>query len=163
MRRIFLSVSLAVLAATGSSAAAPGTREVLQELGAALAWRLGPQTVEETCRSLDPDGNDARAQALEAWRVKNGTLIAEVDTRVEEVVPVLNPKVPAAESVKALHASVRALLLDAHFGELRDDQKVRYCQSTANPADKRWNDNGMPHVQQALAVLYDWKIRQAGR
>ena len=95
--------------------------------------------------------------------MKNGTLIAEVDTRVEEVVPVLNPKVPAAESVKALHASVRALLLDAHFGELRDDQKVRYCQSTANPADKRWNDNGMPHVQQALAVLYDWKIRQAGR
>jgi len=107
-----------LLLAVNSPAAEPGTREVLQEIGAALAWRLGPETIEEACRSLDPDNSDARKKALDAWRVKNGALIREVDSRVEEVMPVLNPKAPAADSVKAVRSNVKALLLEKHFGEL---------------------------------------------
>ena len=164
MRILFVSMMFAVLwVALKSPAAEPGTREVLQEIGAALAWRLGPETIEEACRSIDPDNTDARKKALEAWRVKNGALIREVDSRVEEVVPVLNPKAPAADSVKALRSSVKALLLETHFGELGDEQKVQLCKSVSNPADERWNDNGMPHVQQALAVLYDWKMQQGAK
>ena len=156
---MFVGLVLAV----NSPAAEPGTREVLQEIGAALAWRLGPETIEEACRSLDPDNGDARKKALDAWRLKNGALIREVDSRVEEVVPVLNPKAPAADSVKALRSSVKALLLETHLGELGDEQKVQFCKSVSNPADERWNDNGMPHVQQALAVLYDWKMQQGAK
>ena len=164
MRIVFVSLMfVGLLLAVNSPAAEPGTREVLQEIGAALAWRLGPETIEEACRSLDPDNGDARKKALDAWRVKNGALIREVDSRVEEVVPVLNPKAPAADSVKAVRTNVKALLLEKHFGELHADQKVQFCKEVSNPADKRWNDNGMPHVQQALAVLYDWKIRQGGK
>ena len=163
MRRIVFSMVLAGVGATGSNAAEPGTREVLQEIGAALAWRLGPEAVEETCRSLDAGGAEARAKALEAWRVKNGALIRAVDSRVEEVVPVLNPKAPATDAVKAMRSSVKAMLVETQFGELSPEQKIHYCQSISTPTDKRWNDNGMPHVQQALAVLYDWKIRQGGK
>ena len=35
-------------------------QEVAQELGAVLAWRLGPEAVEEKCRSADPAGAETR-------------------------------------------------------------------------------------------------------
>src|SRR6187399_1667763 len=52
--------------------------EVARELGAVLAWRLGPESVEEQCRSADPAGVAIRKKALKDWLDKNAPLIKDV-------------------------------------------------------------------------------------
>ena len=157
---IFLGCSLM---SVNSDAAEPGTRELIQELGVALAWRLGPETIEETCRSFDPDGVVVRQQALKAWLEKNDAMIKEVDSRVADVVPALYPNAPGDAAVKAVRANIKTLLLESGFAEQSDDGKRDICKAEANPQSARWNNNGMPHVQQALAVLYDWKVKQGSK
>jgi len=154
---MLLAVSLGY---PGADAAEPGTRELIQELGVALAWRLGPETIEQSCRSFDPDGVEVRQQALKAWLEKNDTMIKDVDNRVAEVVPPLYPKASAADAVRAVRDSIKVLILEADFAPQSEDGKRDICKAEANPASPRWNNNGMPHVQQALAVMYDWKMKQ---
>jgi len=162
MRTFVVSILLGCsLMSVGSDAAEPGMRELVQELGVALAWRLGPETIEETCRSIDPDGVAVRQQALKAWLEKNDAMIKEVDSRVADVVPALYPKAPGDAAVNAVRANIKTLLLETGFTEQSEDGKRDICKAEASPESPRWNNNGMPHVQQALAVLYDWKVKQA--
>jgi hypothetical protein len=137
-----------------------GKAELARELGAMLAWRLSPGVVEEKCRDADP-GNDAvRAQALETWQEKNAKTIAAVDARVVEVMAKLHPAVKPEDAVKELHAQVRGLLVDEIFAKAGPDEARTICKAESDPAGSRWNDHGMPEVQQSLATLYDWLVRQ---
>ena len=34
------------------------------------------------------------------------------------------------------------------------------CKAEADPARPRWNNTGMPQIQQSLAALYDWQQAQ---
>src|SRR4051812_8447368 len=111
------------LMSTQSVPAESGTRELIQELGVALAWRLGPETFEETCRGIDPDGAGVRQQALKAWLEKNDAMIKEVDSRVEEVVPPFYPKAPGADAVKAVRDNIKTLLLEADFAQQSEQGK----------------------------------------
>jgi hypothetical protein len=139
-----------------------GEKEAARDMGAVLAWRLGPEAVEERCRSADPEGNESRKKALQAWLDKNAKLISAVDERVAEVAPLVVPPSKKADAVGAVRGQVKAILLEAIFAGT-PDQAAAFCKDEANPASPRWTNNGMPHVQNSLAALYDWKIRQGGK
>jgi hypothetical protein len=139
-----------------------GEKEAARDLGAVLAWRLGPEAVEERCRSVDPEGNESRKKALQAWLDKNARLIRAVDERVAEVAPLVVPPSKKADAVGAVRGQVKAILLEAIFAGT-PEEAAGFCKGEANPASPRWTSNGMPHVQNSLAALYDWKIQQSGK
>jgi hypothetical protein len=133
--------------------------EVGRELGAVLAWRLMPEIVESTCREADPAGVDARKQALQAWLDKNAALIESVDERVAEIAPLALELKEGVDAAFVLRRQVGTIVKQSLFGDRKPDEIVTICKAEANPASPRWNSNGMPHIPNALAALYDWKIQ----
>lgn len=149
-------VSLAsLLVATLAVAAEPLDPALGKELGTTLAWRLGPQAVELKCRDMDSAGADARKAALATWQRKNARLADSVDARVADVLPLIDPSVSKEDAIKTVRAQVTTILLEG--------LTLEACQSLANPAHSLWTNNGMPHVQQALAALYDWQFTHERR
>jgi len=138
-------------------------KEVGRELGSALAWRLGPEAVEEACRNVDPDGAEARRQFLKAWLEKNAALINEVDARVAEVVPLAYPSSADVDVVQAVRGQVKKILLEPMFSGRTPEESAAICKAEADLANPRWKSNGMPHVKEALAALYDWKIQRIAK
>jgi hypothetical protein len=134
-------------------------QEVGREIGAILAWRMGPEIVEETCRDVDPSGIDARRKALKTWHDKNAALIATVDERIAEIVPLAYPSPDPATAVAAVRAQVKEILLETISAEGDAAMLEAACKEDANPASKRWSNNGVSQVHNSLAALYDWKTR----
>jgi hypothetical protein len=121
-----------------------------KDIGAVLGWRLAPETLEQHCRAIDPDGADVRAAALRAWLAKNGARIAQVDGRVAEVIPLLMRNESADDAQRIVREQVRKLLLEA--------LKPETCRALRDPQSSAWTSNGMPHVAESLAALYDWQV-----
>jgi len=134
-------------------------QEVGREIGAILAWRMGPEIVEETCRDVDPAGIDARKKALQTWHSRNAALIATVDERVAEIVPLAYPSPDPAKAVTAVRAQVKKILLETISAEGDEAKLEAACKGDANPASMRWSSNGVSQVHNSLAALYDWKMR----
>jgi hypothetical protein len=147
------------LAATPSHAGNAEEQEVAREVGAVLSWRLGPESVEEWCRSADPEGVEVRKAALQNWLRKNDAQIKAVDARVAEVVPLLFPPSKSAVAVEAIQGQVKEILHDSLLKGKSADEVRAFCKAEADPKRPRWNNPGMPHVQLSLAALYDLKIR----
>ena len=138
-------------------AADPPRYNVARELGAVLGWRLGPEALEERCRTADPEGAEARRKLLEVWREKNARLIEAVDARVAEIVPLVSPPSPGADAVQVVRTQVKNLILEPIFSGRSPEEATAICKAESNPTNTRWTSNGLPHVQQSLAELYDWK------
>ena len=151
------TILLCCLLVFASAPAADEDKQVaLQELGAVLAWRLGPQAIEGWCRAADPDGAPVRKAALDAWSQKNSERIKAVDARVAEVVPLL--KLPVeGDPVQAVHVQIEKMVLESAFAKMSPEETRTYCQAEADPSRPRWNDTGMPKLQLSLAALYDWQ------
>lgn len=162
MRKLALMFISGCLLVPAISRADAG-EEVGPELGAVLSWRLGPETVEETCRTLDPDGAEARKKALSAWLDKNAALIKEVDARVAEVAPLAYATPPGVDLVEELHGQVKQILLEPMFLKKSPEERAAVCKKEADPVSSRWNSDGKPQVPQALAALNDWKVRQTAK
>ena len=129
--------------------------EALRDIGAVLGWRLGPETLEEYCRTADPDGVAARETALATWLKKNDALIRQVDSRIAEVVPILFKGQESADPVRDIRSQVKSLLLE--------NASASVCVAERDPASTSWTSNGVPHVPESLAALYDWQIRHTPR
>ncbi|MEO8017146.1 MAG: hypothetical protein ABI769_04985 [Pseudomonadota bacterium] len=138
-------------------------QDVVREIGAALAWRLGPEAVADRCQSSDPEGIDVRRNALKAWLEKYAALIKAVDESVAEVVPLIYKPPANVDAVQAVRAQVKAILLEPIFDGKGAAESTAICKAEADPASPRWNNPGMPNVQQSLAALYDWKTRQTAK
>jgi hypothetical protein len=161
MRKIVVSILLGcMMAPTLALADDDEEKDAAREIGAALAWRLGPEAVEERCQSSDPEGTEVRKNALKGWLEKNAALIKAVDARVAEVVPLLYKPPANVDAVEAVRTQVKAILLESIFEGKDAAASTALCKEEANPAGPRWNNPGMPHVQESLAALYDWKIKQ---
>lgn len=132
-------------------------REAARDLGAVLAWRLGPEVVEERCQAADPAGNETRRNALKTWREKNAGLIKTVDERVAEVAPLIVPPSKKADAVNASRTQVKAILVEALFSGT-PEELAAFCKSEADGKSTRWTRNGETQLQNSLAALYDWKI-----
>lgn len=164
MRKLALLIFVSALLAPAISRAQETDGQVLaRELGAVLAWRLGPEAVEETCRAQDPAGTEVRQKALKEWLAKNAELIGSVDTRVAAIAPLIFPKSTGAEAVQSVRGQVKQILLEAIFSEKTPEETAAICKSEANPASPRWNNSGMPQVPVSLAALYDWQVKQAAK
>jgi hypothetical protein len=151
-------IMVAVLFVPGYSRGADGGRQqVARDLGAILAWRLGPEAVEERCRLEDPEGADARHKFLQAWLARNAALIKSVDDRAAEVAPLALPVPANVDAVQLVRTQVKAILLEELTAGKTPEQMKAICKTEGNPASPRWNSNGLPHVAQSLAALYDWK------
>lgn len=133
---------------------------IARDIGAVLAWRLGPAMFEESCRSLDPEGVDERTKLLKAWIEKNATLIKAVDERVAEVVPLAYPAPGNIDRVPAVRVQVREILAESMFEGKTAEESKAICKAETDPASPRWANTGMRQIQQSLAELYDWKIAQ---
>ena len=149
------------LALPAVRAADTGEQEAVQEIGAILAWRLGPEAVEEWCSSADPEGVEIRKAALQAWLKTNESRIAAVDSRIAEVVPLIFTEAPKESAVQTVHEQVRTLLFESLFQGKSPDEVRALCKAEADPARPRWNNTGMPNVQLSLAALYDWQVRRS--
>jgi hypothetical protein len=134
-------------------------QDVVQDLGAVLGWRLAPQVVEEQCRSVDPEGADARKKLLQAWLDKNDGQVKAVDARVAEIAPLLNPGANGADMVQAVRRHVVTLLVESIFEGKKGDEIKDVCKKETDPDNPRWSNTGMPDVQESLAAMYDWKVR----
>ena len=164
MRKLVLTFAACCLLVSAHSRGGDAdAKEVGRELGSALAWRLGPEAVEEACRTVDPDGAEARRKALKAWLEKNAALIKQVDTRVAEVVPLAYPSPANVDAVQAVRAQVKQILLEPMFSGRTPEETTAICKAESDPANSRWTSNGLPHVQAALAALYDWKIQRTAK
>jgi hypothetical protein len=133
----------------------------IQDLGAVLAWRLGPAAIEGWCRTADPDGAAARKAALDSWRQKNDERIKAVDARVAEVVPLLKLPLADGDPLQAVHRQIETMVLELNFASKSPEETRTFCKAEADPARPRWNDTGMPHIQQSLAALNDWVQAQS--
>jgi len=129
--------------------------EAFRDIGAVLGWRLAPETLEESCRTADPDGAEIRRKSLQTWLAKNDALIKQVDSRVAEVLPLLLKGKEAADSVLAIREQVKLMLLESISKSV--------CESERNPDSTSWTSNGVPHVPESLAALYDWQVRHTPR
>jgi len=159
--RIALFIAIAcVLWSVPSHAAESDQQAVAQDIGAVLAWRLGPECIEERCRSADPEGAETRRKALNDWLEKNAERIKEVDTRVAEVVPLVFKSSTGADNTPRVRAQIKAILLEEVFSGKTPEESVAICKAEANPASPRWNNNGMPQIAMSLAALYDWQVAQ---
>jgi hypothetical protein len=145
------------------SAGEATAQEAGKELGAILAWRLGPEAVEEQCRAADPEGAQVRKEALNTWLAKNEPLIKAVDSRVADIVPQIQRASPGSDPVPAVREQVRKIFLESVFAGKSPEESAALCKTEANPAHPRWNHNGLPHVRQSLAALDDWEIRRNSR
>ena len=76
--------AICVVLTAPSQAADSGLQAMMQDLGAVLAWRLGPEAIEERCQAADPEGVAIRKKAASDWLDKNADLIRQVDVRVAE-------------------------------------------------------------------------------
>jgi hypothetical protein len=139
-----------------------GKNEVARDLGAVLAWRLGPEAVEAHCLSADPEGAEVRQKALKTWLDKNDALIELVDARIAEVVPLMYPSRSSIEAIAGIRAKVKAILLEDSFSGKTEEEAAAICRQERNPASPRWNNPGMPQVPASLAALYDGKIEHGG-
>jgi hypothetical protein len=137
-------------------------REAARDLGAVLAWRLGPEVVEERCQGHDPAGNEARRNALKTWHEKNAGLIRAIDERVAEVAPLIVPASKKADAVNASQTQVKAILIEALFSGTPEEQAA-FCKSEADAKSTRWTRNGETQLQNSLAALYDWKMLKGGK
>ena len=155
---------VAVLFVPGYSRGADGGKQqVARDLGAILAWRLGPEAVEERCRLEDPEGAEARGQFLQAWLAKNAALIKSVDDRAAEVAPLALPVPANVDAVQLVRTQVKTILLEELTAGKTPEQLKAICKAESNSASPRWNSNGMPHVSQSLAALYDWKTAESAK
>ena len=155
----------AVLAAwTSTSRAADSDQQaMMQDLGAVLAWRLGPEAVEERCQAADPEGVAARKKALADWLDKNASLIGQVDARVSEVVPLAYPPKNGVDNTPRVRAKIKAILLEEIFSGKSAEEATAICKTEANPSSPRWNSNGMPQVPTSLAALFDWQTARSAK
>ncbi len=160
-KAVITTVAACLLAPALSRAEDSGKNEVARDLGAVLAWRLGPEAVESHCLSADPDGAEARRKALQAWLDKNDALIKQVDARIAEVVPLIYPSRSGVEAIAGIRAQVKSMLLEDSFSGKTPEESAAICREERNPASPRWNNSGMPQVPASLAALYDWKIERA--
>jgi hypothetical protein len=163
MRKSLLSLLVCGALAPAAAFAADSDADVAEvgrEIGAVLGWRLGPEVVEEKCRDADPAGADARSKALKTWQNKNAALIQTVDERVAEVVPLAYPAPSSEKVIAAVRAKVKQLLLETVSAEGDAAQLKSACEAEANPARPLWTSNGIPHVHNSLAALYDWKTQR---
>lgn len=149
------------LLAPSARADARDDNAAAKNIGAVLAWRLGPEVIEERCRGADPAGAGVRRAALRTWQEKNATLIRSVDERIAEVVPLFSPSQPQEAAVAMVRSQIRDVLLERLAGK-NPEEIAALCKSEADPANPRWN-NGMPMVAVALAELYDWKVQNTAR
>jgi hypothetical protein len=140
-----------------------GGDEVGRELGAVLAWRLTPEIVESSCREPDPAGAEARQKALQNWLDKNAPLIKSVDERIAEVAPLALQTKEGVDPVWVIHRQVGAILKESLFAEKKPEEIAALCKAEADPANPHWNNNGMPHIPNALAALYDWKVQHSSK
>lgn len=159
-KSVQLLMACCVIAPSISFATESDTQVVGRDIGAILAWRLRPEVVEEKCRDVDPAGVDARTKAVKKWLDANAALIAKVDERVAEIVPLAYPSPRPEETVAAVRAQVKALLLETISAEGDAERRKTVCKEDANPASPRWSSNGIPQVQNSLAALYDWKMQK---
>jgi hypothetical protein len=146
-------VALGLLAMPVAQADEDG-QEAFHDVGAVLGWRLAPEILEERCRTIDPAGAGVRKKALQAWLAKNDALIHQVDSRVAEVVPLLLQSA-GANAVRDVREQVRKMLVESITPEA--------CQAERDPHSSTWTSNGMPHVAESLAALYDWKVSHSPR
>lgn len=137
----------------------PEQNEIARELASMLAWRLGPEAVEEWCGKADPEGHAALAKAVKDWLGRNADLIRQVDERVAEIVPLVYEPPPGAEAVPAIHKQIRSILHEALVEGKSAEELKANCQAESKPDNPRFANSGMRTVHQSLAVLYDWKIR----
>lgn len=144
----------------GAGAEEATAQEAGKELGAILAWRLGPEAIEEHCRAADPDGAQVRKDALNAWLAKNEQLIKAVDSRVASIIPQIQPPSAGNDPVLTVREQVRKIFLESVFAGKSLEEITALCKAEANAAHPRWNHNGLPHVRQSLAALDDWEIRR---
>ena len=159
-RSIRVLIACGALTPAIANAAETDAQIVGRDIGAILAWRLSPEVIEERCRDVDPAGADARATSLKKWRDKNAALIAKVDERVAEIVALAYPSPKPEETVAAVRAQVKALLLESVSAKGDAERLKTACNGEADPASARWSNNGLPHVENSLAALYDWKIQK---
>jgi len=155
----YLLVIAAALLPAALPAADDGNLAVVQDLGAVLGWRLAPPLVEEQCRSVDPEGAEARKKLLQAWLEKNDGQIKAVDARVAEIAPLLDPNANGAGLVQAVRRQVESLLIESIFEGKKGDEIKDICRKETAADNPRWTNTGMPAVQESLAAMYDWKIR----
>ncbi len=149
-----LALLVLALAFPEISGAADADKHALaRDLGAVLAWRLGPESVEEQCESADPEGAAIRKKALKDWLEKNAELIKQVDARVAEIVPLAYPSASDVDNTPRVRAKIKAILLEEIFSGKTPEESVAICKAEANPASPRWNNSGMPQVPTSLAVL----------
>jgi hypothetical protein len=147
-------VALALLIAPAARAD-EDQQEAFRDIGAVLGWRLSPEALEERCRAADPDGASVRKQALDTWLAKNVALIRQVDSRIADVVPLLIKEKPAADAVRAVREQVKQMVLESVTEAV--------CVAERDPASTSWTSNGVPHVPESLAALYDWQVRHTPR
>jgi hypothetical protein len=159
-RTAILSLAMLGSLAPALSAAEDAAIDVGREIGALLAWRLGPEVVVEKCAEVEPGGTKARAAALKTWQERNTALIETVDTRIAEVVPLAYPAPPGADPVVIVRAQVKKLLLETVSADGDARQLVEACKRDADPRSRRWADAGKSQVHNSLAALYDWKVQR---
>ena len=134
------------------------TAEITSDLATALSWTLAPQIIEEVCRATDPERVNGRSDQVTAWRDRNRALLADVDTRVAEVVPLMDPSTAAANAIAGVRQRVTQILR-RELG--RASENSSECEKLASSDHPFWHESNADQVRSSLVSLQAWQARHA--
>lgn len=126
------------------------------QLGAIEGWRLAPEAVLRYCNHIDTANDGPRRVRYEAWLNENRDLIAAIDRKFTELVPLFPLPHSGADPVAFVKARVIMEILRSTFLEKTLEEQIAFCRSYTE-SNFLWFDNSrLERVHTAMAVLDAW-------
>lgn len=132
------------------------------QLGAIEGWRVAPEAILRYCNRINPDNEGTRRSRYDAWLNENHELIAGIDRRFAELVPLFPLPHSGADPVAFVKARVIMDILRSTFLEKTPDEQSVYCQSYSEPNFSWFNSSKLERVHAAITILDEWS-KEHGR
>ena len=130
------------------------------QLGAIEGWRVAPEAILRYCKRIDPANDGIRRVRYEAWLDENRELIAGIDRRFSEVVPLFPLPHSGADPVAYVKARVIMDILRSTFLEKAPDEQSAYCRSYTESHFPWFDNSKLERVHAAITILDEWSKDQ---
>ena len=126
------------------------------QLGAIEGWRMAPETILRYCNHIDAANDGPRRVRYEGWRNENRDLIADIDRRFTELVPLFPLPHSGADPVAFVKARVIMEILRSTFLERTSNEQIAFCRSYTEPHFPWFDNSKLERIHTAIAILDAW-------
>ncbi|MED5612929.1 MULTISPECIES: hypothetical protein [unclassified Janthinobacterium] len=154
--RAFAICLLAILLHPMNTSASEESYRIQTQLGAIEGWRVAPEAILRYCNRIDPANDGTRRVRYEVWIDDNRELIAGIDRRFYELVPLFPLPHSGADPIAFVKARLIMDILRSTFLEKTPDEQSAYCQSYTDSHFPWFDNSRLERVHAAIAILDEW-------